>query len=238
MKHLFLLLFSLVSISIYSQIDGSETNATVIPAEENANGQENKVIENKPIENKGLLNSKAGINGLSVPEQNTNADFNTKKEFSMLGGEKFGDPGELYKGKVDQHLKNVRQQYDEERFFSRVERGGSKTDQFLGEFRTKAKSVNVVYRDHADPDGDRVRVVINGEVVKYDVTLTTSFSGFIYNLEDGVNQIDFIALNMGEAGPNTAELVVMDEEGNIIASSSWNLATGVKASIFIIREPF
>lgn len=53
---------------------------------------------------------------------------------------------------------------------------------------------------------------------------------------EGFNTIDFQALNQGEVGPNTAELLVLDEEGNILASEYWALATGVKATIILVKE--
>jgi len=43
-------------------------------------------------------------------------------------------------------------------------------------------------------------------------------------------------LNQGESGPNTAEFQILDEHGNVISSNQWNLATGVKATIILIKE--
>lgn len=56
------------------------------------------------------------------------------------------------------------------------------------------------------------------------------------NLADGLNKIDFQALNQGESGPNTAELIIYDDKGNLVSSKEWNLLTGVKATIVFINE--
>ena len=56
-------------------------------------------------------------------------------------------------------------------------------------------------------------------------------------MSDGFNKIDFLALNQGESGPNTAAFTVYDENGIMITSNEWNLLTGVKASIVVLREP-
>ena len=55
------------------------------------------------------------------------------------------------------------------------------------------------------------------------------------NLMVGFNKID-VALNQGTSGPNTAEVRVFDDQGNLIGSNRWNLATGVKATYIIVKE--
>ena len=44
-------------------------------------------------------------------------------------------------------------------------------------------------------------------------------------LLDSFNKIDFVALNQGESGPNTAEVRVYDDDANVMMSNLWNLAT-------------
>ncbi|CEN36398.1 Secreted protein (fragment) [Capnocytophaga canimorsus] len=48
--------------------------------------------------------------------------------------------------------------------------------------------------------------------------------------------MNFLALNQGESGPNTAEFSVLDENGNTISSAQWNLATGAKAHFVIVKN--
>ena len=52
----------------------------------------------------------------------------------------------------------------------------------------------------------------------------------------GFNKIDFEALNQGTAGPNTAEFRVYDDQGLLVSANQWNLATGFKATIIIVKE--
>ncbi|WP_093143097.1 hypothetical protein [Ulvibacter litoralis] len=109
-------------------------------------------------------------------------------------------------------------------------------DQQLGDFKTKAVFVNVVYRDHQFVDGDRIRVYVNDDVVQSDILLDSSFRGFDLHLEQGINKIDFQALNQGDSGPNTAELHVYDDNGILVSAYEWNLLTGNKATVLVIKE--
>ncbi|MGB3342317.1 MAG: hypothetical protein WBA61_00260 [Aequorivita sp.] len=109
-------------------------------------------------------------------------------------------------------------------------------DQYLGDFKTKAKIVTVMYRDHEYVDGDRIRIFVNGEIHISSVTLEGSFRGFNLPLQDGFNKIDFQALNQGTSGPNTAQVQIQDEVGNILASYEWNLLTGNKATAIVVKQ--
>lgn len=109
-------------------------------------------------------------------------------------------------------------------------------DQYLGEIKTLSGNVTIMYRDHEYVDGDRVRIYVNGDVIKKSVYLTGGFSGFTFPLQSGFNKVEFQALNQGSSGPNTAELMIYDDEGNTLASNEWNLNTGRKASVTIIKE--
>jgi len=109
-------------------------------------------------------------------------------------------------------------------------------DQYLGDFKTKASYVNVVYRDHEYVDGDMIRVFVNDDVVQSSITLGSSFRGFDLALQPGSNKIDFQALNQGDSGPNTAELHVYDDKGHLVSAYEWNLLTGNKATVIINKE--
>ncbi|PHS63991.1 MAG: hypothetical protein COB12_09030 [Flavobacterium sp.] len=109
-------------------------------------------------------------------------------------------------------------------------------DQFLGEIRTGTNNVTIMYRDHEYVDGDRVRIFVNGDIVKSSVYLSAGFNGFTFPLQSGFNKVVFQALNQGTSGPNTAQLVIYDDEGNTLSSNQWNLLTGRKAMVTIIKE--
>ena len=67
-------------------------------------------------------------------------------------------------------------------------------DQFLGDFKSKAKFVNVVYRDHGYTDGDIIQVLVNDDIIHSRVYLTNGYKGFKLDLQPGFNKIDFLAL--------------------------------------------
>lgn len=111
-----------------------------------------------------------------------------------------------------------------------------KKDSYLGDFKTGGKFVDIICRDHEFVDGDKVRVLVNDEVVENSITLTANFKGVIINLERGFNRIDIVALNQGTSGPNTAEFKVYDDKGKLLSSNEWNLATGAKATLIIVKD--
>lgn len=109
-------------------------------------------------------------------------------------------------------------------------------DQYLGDFKTNSKFIGVVARDHEYVDGDRVKILLNGEVVEYNMLLSGGFKGINVDLKKGFNRLDFIALNQGSSGPNTAQVVVTDEAGKVIHNNRWNLSTGSTASLIVVKE--
>ena len=111
-----------------------------------------------------------------------------------------------------------------------------KVDQFLGEIRNDGEYVSIILRDHEYPDGDLIKVQINEEVVMPAILLTEKAKGFKLDLKSGFNVVDFVALNQGSSGPNTAEIIVYDDKGKLVGTNRWNLATGVKATYIIYKN--
>ena len=109
-------------------------------------------------------------------------------------------------------------------------------DQYLGELKTGSLNATIMYRDHEYVDGDRVRIYVNGDIIKSSVYLSAGFSGFTFKLQPGFNKVEFQALNQGSSGPNTAELRIFNEGGEVISTNQWNLTTGRKATVTIIKE--
>ncbi|MBT8186844.1 MAG: hypothetical protein HKP24_13485 [Croceitalea sp.] len=119
------------------------------------------------------------------------------------------------------------------------EKQGSKEhfgDQYLGDLKTKAKFIGIVCRDHEYVDGDRVKIYLNGEVLEHNILLSGTYKGINVDLVEGFNRLDFEALNQGSSGPNTAQVIVTDDLGNIIHNNRWNLSTGSKASLIVVKE--
>ncbi len=144
--------------------------------------------------------------------------------------EQFVDPGAQYLKKLNRKGKSNKNE-------SQMNPENFKQDQYLGDFRVGSKRIRVIFRDHEYPDGDRVQILLNDRVVVANILLLQNFKGFDFELEEGFNRIDFVALNQGESGPNTAEVQVYDEAGALQAADRWNLATGVKATYVIVKSP-
>jgi hypothetical protein len=216
----FVLLF--FAISIQAQID-SRNNSFSIPAIESPKDSLDgkSVLPSIPIENNELPN-------VTAPKPNQQQTL-PKKEFSMLGGETFGNPGELYE-------KALSRKSAENRPEGYGENAGLKEDAFWGDYRTTSDVIKIVFRDYGAIDGDYLNVIVNDDVLQSNVMLTSGFKGFNLKLEEGINKIEFLALNEGSSGPNTAEYVIVDEDGKIITGKVWPLSKGVKVKIIIIKE--
>ncbi|NJM79796.1 MAG: hypothetical protein HC854_09585 [Flavobacterium sp.] len=81
-----------------------------------------------------------------------------------------------------------------------------------------------------------MRILVNDEILIPDITLESTSKEFYLDLSKGFNKIEFLALNQGTSGPNTAAFRVYDDKGNIITSNEWNLTTGVKAKIVVVQD--
>lgn len=222
-RFVFTLMLLCFSVSIYAQID-SEKKLKIVPADESEKDSAATVsiTPSKPISNTST--------GLNIPKTAPTLEL-PKKEFSMFPQEEFGNPGELYAKQINKNVEDLKLTKEE------IEkRNGSTTDQYFGDFKSNAEFVNVVYRDHGYTDGDIIQVLVNDDIVHARVYLTGGFKGFKLNLLKGFNKIDFLALNQGESGPNTAEFKVIDDAGNVVSHNQWNLATGVKATIIVVKE--
>ncbi|WP_233451058.1 hypothetical protein [Hanstruepera ponticola] len=222
---LLICLLLLAAPVLQAQVDGSN-NTTIIPAETNQSDGDSS-LDIKPLDNKGLSNPNSNrINGMSVP--NTSSSNNS--EFSMFPKEKFGNPGEIYSEK----LKKQEKKHD---LGIEGQTLGAVEDQYLGDFKTKSKKVTIAYKDGGGVvDGDRIRVFADEDIIRAEVLLSYTMTGFELELKEGFNKLDFQALNEGEASPNTAEVLILDEGGNVIAHEYWALATGVKATIIVVKE--
>lgn len=106
----------------------------------------------------------------------------------------------------------------------------------MGTVYTNAKTVRVVCRDYSYVDGDIIKIFLNEKPLSTSISLKASSYMVYMNLEKGYNRIDFQAMNQGSSGPNTAELLLYDEQDNLIASKEWNLATGQIATIGVIQK--
>ncbi|WP_299436822.1 hypothetical protein [uncultured Aquimarina sp.] len=182
--------------------------------------------------NSNLSTSKYSLTpGLTKPKNNftlynsleDSLRFNrTQKPFDMTGDNGLLKPNHGVVPKWFQKDKEIKEEY--------------KTDQYLGDFKSNSEYVYLIYRDHQSVDGDLVRIYVNDDVVRSNVYLDAVFQGFKINLVKGFNKIDIEALNQGTSGPNTAEFQLHDDLGNVVTANEWNLTTGVKATIIVVKE--
>ena len=218
---LFIVLILLTQSICYSQID-SQNSGLEIPAIPESNQSKTEDIKKLPLENKGLSNIQRNISGIPLI---SNIKIKTQEEeFSMIDNSNLMDPGQIFE---DRYKKKA------------IEQGlipQSMKDQFLGEYRNNGSFVNIICRDHGYFDGDYVQVLLNDKIIIPRLLLTNSYKGFNIELTEGLNKIDFLALNQGESGPNTAELQVFDDNEVLISAKAWNLLTGVKATIVVIKD--
>ena len=194
-------------------------------------------FESKPLEKKIDIDKKSN-SILKLPENNLpdylkkdffskDPNFENPKGFEnniqMENEEAFINPGDAYLKKLNSNK-------------SEGSAPKFKADQYLGDFISSTENVRIVFRDHQEPDGDRVQIRFNDDIIYPNILLTQRYKKMDVKLLEGFNKIDFVALNQGESGPNTAEVRVYDDDGNVMMSNLWNLATGSKATFIVVKQ--
>ena len=227
---IFIILFLCTSFSMMAQPDNSGKSIPIPSEEKKVEKNDPPVIpiiispENTP----SLTKPKEHLSGIPVRNQVTMKP--SEKEFSMMDKSTLTDPGQIFEDKwADEKRKKQLEMYDD----IPPELLG---DQFLGEFRTKTGLVNVVCRDFGQQDGDLIKVLLNDRVIVAQLVLTNAAKSFNIPLVDGINKIDFYAINQGSLGFNTAEFRLFDDKENQISENKWFLATDKKASLIIVKE--
>lgn len=111
------------------------------------------------------------------------------------------------------------------------------TSQNLGTIESNTEFVRIEYRDFGLIDGDRVKVFLNENEIAENVHLDGLYYTIHIKLDKkGYNKIDIQAINQGALGPNTAEFVVYDDKGNVLAHKAWNLKKGNIATLGIVKH--
>ncbi|HNQ27514.1 MAG TPA: hypothetical protein PKL92_06290 [Aquaticitalea sp.] len=213
------LLCFLTAFSVNAQVDDS--SATIaIPAEDSTDVAPVSPLDLPEIK-PSLTNKTDNYSGIPVKNRVTLKP--SEKEFSMMEENTLMNPGEIFEKRLTKKKESeIKKEY--------------MVDQYFGDYKIGGEFANIICRDHEYPDGDRVRILVNDEVVIADLTLTENFKSFNVPLQTGINKITFLALNQGESGPNTAEFHVYDDKKTLVSAKRWNLLTGVKAEIVLIKE--
>lgn len=195
----------------YAQLEGSMNS--------------NRSIDLRPASGGSFPTRNFGIPNRNEPEGLVKEE---EKGVSMLPEKKFISSSHIHDERLkDKFKKNQKESKILDEF---------KNDMDFGVFKTGSGKITIACRDHMMFDGDRVQILLNDKVLAENVLLETQFKTFVIELEEGFNKIEFVALNQGAAGPNTAELKVFDKDGSLMIYNVWNLLTGVKAKAVIVYE--
>jgi len=111
-----------------------------------------------------------------------------------------------------------------------------KTKQSLGTLYSSSKFVRLEFRDFQLVDGDRIKVYLNGKILSSNIKLDGLFYTLKVDLDNGYNRIDIKSLSDGFSGPNTAEIKVYDDQGNVISNQKWNINVGEFATLSIVKK--
>ncbi|UZH55167.1 hypothetical protein JRG66_14620 [Salinimicrobium tongyeongense] len=221
MKKLILLVFCLNIYVSQAQID-NPTAPTKAPGELMAPKTGSESSSFKKTSGNHSLSTKKGI--LGTQSESMKLGEKEEKSFSMRTDQNglMTFKGKDFTPKAFTKDKEAREEF--------------RRDQYLGDFKTTGVFVELYCRDHEYVDGDKVKVTVNGVVIDRNMSLGGTFTPIMVKLDSGLNNIEFEALNQGTSGPNTAELRVYDDQGREVARKEWNLLTGSKASLVVVKQ--
>ena len=211
---LFLLFFTVLSYSSYSQQDTSIKTLIIKSLEDNEIPL-NTFPVNVPLV-RGLTNK------LDIPFFSYNLDDALKKP----------DLDITNKTELVTPTWDIKQTFKEGNTTSSKFR----KDFYLGELETESKYIIIKCRDHEYVDGDRIKLLLNNIVIHANINLTGTYYTIDVDLVEGYNNIEFLALNEGESSPNTAQLSVFDENGVNLSNNKWLLTTGYKARLVVFKK--
>lgn len=209
----------LLSVSLMGQVDKS---TTTVKAPE------------------GLLSSpQSGEESKSILRTNGNHSLSNKRGLPNSSSVKLGEEKEpSFNMRTDNGLMTYKPKDFAPKAFTKDKeiKAEYRKDQYLGDLKTGGGYVELYCRDHEYVDGDRIRVYVNGEMIHNNISLGSGYHPILVRLNMGFNSIEFEALNQGTSGPNTAELRIFDENGMEMAKKEWNLMTGGKANLIVVKQ--
>ena len=214
-NNFFLILFFLNSLFIFTQ----EISVKIVEIKSLDTNTINKSsFSLKKIETRGLTNKKK--NNFF----NYNLDFDISKKENVIDITNSTD--------LVTPTWEIKQKFNE----GGQNKSKFKADYYLGDIETKSEYIIIKCRDHEYVDGDRIKLMLNNSIIHPNISLTSTFYVIDIDLDDGYNNIDFIALNEGDSSPNTAQLVVLDENGVQLSNKKWLISTGYKAKLVVYKK--
>ncbi len=199
----------------------------LVSAQDNSNSSSKGIkLSSEPKKKKSLLKPSNFSNPFFKKLKNKDVkDFFPDSDMNKNSSEDFIDNTKYYLTRLNAQANESKKNINK-----------FKVDMFLGEISTDGELITIVLRDHEYPDGDIIEVLVNDKIVLPAILLSEKAVGFKLDLKAGFNVIDFVALNQGSSGPNTAEVRVYDDIGNLVGNNRWNLATGVKATYIVYKN--
>jgi len=214
---LIFLLFSCTFMhQVDAQIDGSKGGFKIKAKDSTAEVPIDARLKLSPIIGLTSKNIRPTINFTALSEP-----FKKKSGINMVQKSNLVQPTWDIKQKFGEDQKDLAQ-------FSK--------DYNLGQLSTKSKIIVIKCRDHEYVDGDRIKLMLNNAIIHPNIVLKGDFFVIDVDLIEGYNNIHFVALNEGTSSPNTAQLKVYDQDGNLLSTNKWLLRTGFKASLTIYKE--
>ena len=216
MKIHIIILFFLISFCGYAQFDTNKKAINIGPV--STPSRQTSSTSSGAMKYPSIFDKKdkllESVSLLKKKEDNT----------SMMETEQFESPSKEYTDKMNRKSNDgvILEKY--------------KSDSFLGQFKTGTKIISIACRDHEAPDGDVVRIWLNDKIVVDAILLDVDFKEIYLDLNEGINKIEIEAMNQGESGPNTAQFVIFDQNKGMITTNKWNLTTGVKAKLIILKD--
>ncbi|RKS53029.1 hypothetical protein BC962_1274 [Gillisia mitskevichiae] len=174
-----------------------------------------------PTESSSIPARKSTNPFFKTKERTSNLPSEEKETFSMKTGNDLLTAGDFIEKKWTED-KRISEEY--------------RKDQYLGDFKTKGSYVEVLCRDYQFVDGDKVRVYVNGKMIESVIELQANYTPILVKLDSGFNTIEIEALNQGSSGPNTAAFKIYGDQGELITTNEWNLLTGAKASVIVVKQ--
>jgi len=203
-------------LSMNGQIDGSDRPTNIKGIDTNANAKTNLPIKITPLQRITNKDNRPRLNYTPL-----------KDYFKPTSGVDMTAKSNLIKPTW-----NINQKFGE----GHKDISKFKRDHYLGNLITKSKYIRIKCRDHEYVDGDRIKLFLNKAVIHPNITLAGTFYTIDIELNEGLNTIEFEALNEGLSSPNTAELKVYDEHDVLISSNRWLITTGYRARLMISKQ--
>ena len=217
MKIKLILFFSLCfCMSISAQIDGSKKTIQIKNIDTSSSAKTNLSVKFIPSQGITRANNRPSLYNIPLTDY-----------FKKTSGVDITAKSSLIKPTWDIKQKFGEGQKDVSKF---------SRDHYLGDLKTKSKYIRIKCRDHEYVDGDRIKLLLNKAIVHPNITLTGSYYVIDIEIGEGLNTIEFEALNEGLSSPNTAELKVYDENDVLLSSNRWLITTGYKARLVIVKQ--